>query len=167
MKSFILTVLLSFCVSLYAQNEGCVCCDSRHQAFDFWLGTWEVSDKNGKSVGRNHIEKKEGGCLIEERYSSVTSEFSGRSFNFYNSLLNKWEQLWVDNQGAFLHLSGNMVDGAMVLEGKQQHGKHIRHDRISWSKLEDGRVLQLWEQRQGQDGWKVVFEGYYSKTDAP
>lgn len=167
MKSFILTVLLSFSVSLYAQDTDCNCCDSPHQAFDFWLGTWEVSDKEGNPVGRNQIDKKEEDCLIEERYTGLANGFSGRSFNFYNSSLNQWEQLWVDNQGTHLHLRGNLVDDKMVLQGTQQHEGMVRSDRITWSKLEDGRVRQLWEQRQGQDPWKVVFDGYYSKTAEP
>lgn len=165
MKTFFFAFLLFFAVNLNGQNSDCNCCDEAHEAFDFWLGNWEVFNAEGDLVGRNKIVKKEDGCLLQEEYHSTASEFTGQSFNFYNSTEDRWEQLWVDNQGTYLHLYGNIRDGAMVLEGDHGKGEEKRTDRIAWTLLEDGRVQQLWEMRKEGQEWNTVFEGYYSRVE--
>ncbi|MCP4663212.1 MAG: hypothetical protein GY856_48085 [bacterium] len=35
--------------------------------------------------------------------------------------------------------------------------------RITWSPLGDGRVRQLWESSVDGQGWKVVFDGTYTR----
>ncbi len=167
MKSIFFLFCLFFCLQNYAQSNECKCCEKSHEAFDFWIGNWEVTDPEGNLVGRNSIEKVEGNCLIKEVYSSTTNGFTGRSFNFYNQTTGKWEQLWVDNQGTYLHLYGNLVDGAMVLEGQHGNGDEVRTDRITWSQESDGRVKQHWEFRKKDADWVTVFEGYYSRIETP
>jgi hypothetical protein len=36
--------------------------------------------------------------------------------------------------------------------------------RITWERLEGGKVRQRWESSPDGEGWKVEFEGIYSHT---
>jgi hypothetical protein len=48
------------------------CSRELHHAFDFWIGDWEVTDLEGKPVGRNAISTEESGCLLVERWTSAS-----------------------------------------------------------------------------------------------
>ena len=65
MRIFILTVMIGL-MSLngFAQRNTCVCCTEDHQAFDFWEGTWRVTNPDGSYAGTNTIMKVEDGCVL-------------------------------------------------------------------------------------------------------
>jgi hypothetical protein len=44
---FLILVSLLAVHSTMAQVEDCACCTKDHTAFDFWVGTWEVTLPNG------------------------------------------------------------------------------------------------------------------------
>lgn len=165
MRTFLLTLLMVFPLVVFAQNNTGVCTGKAYGQFDFWVGNWEVHNPEGELVGRNTILKEEGGCVITESYSSTTTSFTGRSLNFYNPDSGKWEQLWVDNQGSYLHLSGGLINTSMVLKGVHGKGEKKQTDKITWTLLDDGRVRQLWERQSADEHWATIFEGYYTAID--
>ena len=144
------------------------CAASEHRQFDFWLGAWEVGDPKGKPLGRSRVEAILDDCVLLENWDSATG-FAGKSFNLYNRDTGKWEQFWVDQSGARLHLSGGLVDGAMVLRGVQDkpntETKQAQHERITWTPNVDGSVRQVWETSK-DDGktWVVSFDGVYRRA---
>ncbi|MBC7833267.1 MAG: hypothetical protein H7Y62_14745 [Hyphomicrobium sp.] len=150
-----------------AVNAPPSCAAPEHRQFDFWLGAWEVTDPKGKALGSSRIEAILDDCVLLENWNSA-SGFTGRSFNLYNRDTGKWEQFWVDQSGARLHLSGGLVDGAMVLRGVQDkpkaETKQRQHERITWTPSADGSVRQLWETSK-DDGktWVVSFDGMYRR----
>ena len=144
------------------------CSAAERRQFDFWLGAWEVTGPKGKVVGHSRIESILGGCAIAEHWSSTTGGGAndGKSYNLYNAGLKRWEQFWVDAGGSRLMLSGGIVDGKMVLEGRQDlpdkaTGVHQR-ERITWTPNADGSVRQLWESSKDEGKtWTVAFDGLY------
>ena len=144
------------------------CSGPERRAFDFWIGEWEVTGPKGNVVGHSRIESILGGCAIAEHWSSATGNGAndGKSYNIYNADLKRWEQFWVDASGSRLMLSGGIVDGSMVLEGRQDlaaaDGVHQR-ERITWTPNADGSVRQLWESTGPQGGWSVAFDGAYTR----
>jgi hypothetical protein len=143
------------------------CSGAERRQFDFWLGTWDVTGPKGKIVGHSRIESILGGCTISEHWSSATGGGAndGKSYNIYNADLKRWEQFWVDASGSRLMLSGGIVDGSMVLEGRQDlaaaDGVHQR-ERITWTPNADGSVRQLWESSKDEGKtWTVAFDGLY------
>jgi hypothetical protein len=139
------------------------CGAAEYRQFDFWVGTWEVENPQGQLVGTNSITRAFGGCVLVERWQSMTSAHAGSSHNIYDRVTGKWHQTWVDNSGLLLQLDGELKAGRMVLEGTRprQDGSMVRH-RITWEPLPDGRVRQLWETSLdvGQS-WNVAFDGLY------
>ena len=153
-------------LTLVAQDDTAKCGTPEHMAFDFWVGEWQVTNPDGKPAGQNTIDKIEGGCVLRENWRSATSGFTGTSYNFYNQRDERWEQLWLDNNGGFLKLAGNRKDNQMVLESApapNDQGADVVQ-RITWTANEDGSVRQYWETITGGDQIQVAFDGLYRKA---
>jgi len=140
------------------------CSAPENRQFDFWLGEWNVTNPKGARAGSNRITAEEGGCILHEHWRGAKGG-TGQSFNLYDATDGKWHQIWVDNQGGLLQLSGGLVDGKMVLEGpgRGSAGETVIN-RIVWAKLDGGKVRQTWTV-SNDDGktWTVSFDGTYAK----
>ena len=139
-----------------------------HRRFDFWVGTWEVTDKKGEKIyGRNTISKREDGCLLLEEYSTGRG-FKGSSINYYNPSNGKWHQNWIDNGTSIILTEGGLEKESMVLRGTIYYpaSKRTARFRGTWTPLEDGRVRQFFEERDGLGKWQTWFDGYYRRIPA-
>lgn len=145
-------------------------CDAldAHREFDFWLGEWEVVDESGQPLGTNSITRPEQECMLLEKWESAEGT-RGTSINYYDPATGQWVQYWV-TATSLLDLAGGFENGAMRMQGhaRQVDGSGgITLVRGTWTPLEDGRVRQLFERRDGPDErWEVVFEGYYVRKDS-
>ena len=150
---------------LASQAPPPTCAAPEYRQFDFWLGTWDVFNPQGKEVGTNTITLELNGCVLHEHWESVASAHRGQSFNIYDRTSGRWHQTWVANNGNLLLLDGGLRDGSMVLEGRsvRPNGDPVQN-RITWSQEPDGSVRQLWEQStDGGKTWSVGFDGKYVK----
>ena len=123
MKYSILTLVLSISIGAFAQdqNSPCPCCTEQHRQFDFWLGDWETT-ANDKLAGTNKIVLMQDSCVIQENWVSANGNFTGTSYNFYNANIKKWQQVWVDNQGGNLVLTGKRKGNQMIMVSKGVNG---------------------------------------------
>ena len=144
------------------------CTSDAYNAFDFWLGDWEVRDKSGKLQGRNLIEKSADGCLITESWTA-TNNSTGTSINYYNAITQLWSQTWVST-GAVIEYSGAVTNpNELTLEGTIYYQQNnLKADfKGTWRLLDDGRVRQLFHQYNDKtEQWSVWFDGYYTKKDS-
>ena len=141
------------------------CTGSEYHQFDFWLGSWRVTDTSGEQVGRNHIERTLGGCVLHESWTA-TDGSKGESFNIYDRWSGRWHQTWVDEHGLLLQLDGGLQGTSMVLEGERLSPEHtpMRH-RITWTPLDARHVRQHWERSpDGGKTWQTVFDGRYARV---
>lgn len=166
-KKLIFLFFIAYFGYVVGQEEPCTCCSENHRAFDFWVGTWSVTDPDGNVVGQNTIKKVEGGCAIREKWTSSNGNTTGTSINFYNRESAQWEQLWVDNTGGHLKLKGNRAGNQMVLssEGKKNLEGRTVVNRITWTLNDDGTVRQLWEVMEDGKVTRTVFDGLYRQKD--
>ena len=151
--------------SAFGQNQSCACCTEKHAEFDFWIGTWEVTGPNGNKVGNNILTKVENKCVLRENWTSATPGYTGTSNSFYNLKTKQWEQIWIDNQGASLHLKGNRKGNQMILKTDKEtnaQGKTFFH-QVTWSANEDGTVRQLWETYTEGADVVIAFNGLYKR----
>jgi hypothetical protein len=158
--------LLCFAVAPSAAQQASPppCTSPEHRQFDFWLGEWTVTRPDGRVAGTNRIERIEGGCGLQENWTAATGGGTGRSINAYSPQDGRWHQAWLGSGGLWLHLSGGLRDGAMVLEGTVGRAPKLVQHRITWTPMDNGRVRQLWEQSaDGGVTWTVAFDGRYSK----
>jgi len=140
------------------------CATPEYRQFDFWLGEWEVRTPDGKRAGANTIRRTLGGCVLQENWRGAGGH-NGTSYNIYDASRRRWHQTWVDDDGLLLQLDGTFSDGRMTLAGEtvDSTGKQVKQ-RISWERLEGGKVRQRWESSPDGEAWKVEFEGIYSDT---
>lgn len=147
------------------------CSTPAFRQFDFWVGEWEVQNPDGEIVGHNEIRRVSGGCALLENWEGA-GDGTGVSINTYDAERERWTQRWVGS-GATLWLEGNLEEGPdgtwmMVLTGTELRStpRGEVKDRISWTPLDDDRVLQVWEvQPAGGGDWAEVFRGIYSKAN--
>ncbi|NAS11169.1 hypothetical protein GTQ38_04105 [Flavobacteriaceae bacterium R33] len=167
MRTLFTSIFLLASVNLMlAQQENCGCCTEDHTAFDFWVGSWTVTNADGTAAGQNTIEKIENGCVLKESWKSAKGQFTGSSMNFFNKQSGSWEQLWIDNQGSHLKLKGNRKGNQMILSSDEfthTDGKTYVN-RITWTMNEDGTVRQLWEVLHQGEVANVAFDGLYKRA---
>jgi len=104
------------------------CAAPAHHQFDFWIGSWSVTEQ-GKPAGNNRIERLLGGCALLESWVGIGGS-RGHSLNFYDPRRGVWQQTWVDTPWA-LNLTGQFGDGRMVLTASAPMQKHMPHDSIA------------------------------------
>lgn len=146
-------------------SASCRCCQAPHTDFDFWTGEWLVADSTGTFLGTNRIERHLDQCLLLENWTSG-GQNRGKSMNYVDPADQLWHQVWVDNQGTVLHLTGGLQAGSMVLESDWQEGTEAtryRH-RITWKPRPNGQVIQTWEML-GPNGkvLQTLFTGIYTR----
>jgi hypothetical protein len=144
-------------------------CESLKEAseFDFWLGHWEVRAPDGTLVGTNTITKRDGGCSIQERWEGAGGS-SGTSVTFYLPSRGEWRQIWTGSGGTFIDITGKAKDGVMHMEGQIEYAEPNRvvAFRGTWTKAEDGRVRQRFEEFDLiAKTWIVWFDGFYRRID--
>jgi hypothetical protein len=141
------------------------CATADHRAFDFWIGTWQVTAA-GKdaSSATSKITSAHGGCVIEEHYTTKTG-YTGRGVCFYEEARKTWPQTWRGKAGGAQFIEGGLnAEGQMVLSNANWPGyvKGSPINRIIWTPNEDGTVRQHWQASQdGGKAWIDVFDGTY------
>lgn len=161
----ILTLMMSVAGSAHAQGQqGCVAPEYRQ--FDFWAGSWSVTNPAGKVAGTNRIEAILGGCVLQEHWRSANGG-DGTSLNMWNAADSTWRQVWMDAGGNLLELQGKLVGKEMVLSGTRPtpgQGGGLTTDRVTWTPLPNGTVRQLWESStDGGTTWTTAFDGTYAR----
>lgn len=166
MRSIVLSITFLLAFGVTAQTNNCNCCTEKHTEFDFWVGTWTVTNPDGTLAGKNVIDKIQDKCILRENWTSAKKGFTGTSTNFYNNKTRQWEQLWVDNQGQSLHLKGNRKGNQMILQTDEEKNKdgQVFFHRVTWTKNSDGTVRQLWETITNGKDVTIAFDGLYKKN---
>jgi hypothetical protein len=145
------------------------CSDPAYHQFDFWIGSWDVT-QGGKPAGTNTITSELAGCALFESWLSANGRTAGRSINYYDADRKSWHQTWIDNSGQPLTLEGTFAQGKMVMRGQRPlpNGKGLLQHRITWTPLASGEVRQLWESSTDNGkSWSVQFDGLYRKRGTP
>ena len=136
-------------------------------AFDFWLGRWEVRATDGTLIGRNTITKRDGGCSIQERWEGSGGS-SGSSVSFYLPSRKEWRQVWTGSSGTVFDITGEAGNGTMHLEGTIEYVEPNRvvAFRGTWTEGPDGRVRQRLEEFDlVAQAWVVWFDGFYRRVE--
>lgn len=147
------------------------CASADHRAFDFWIGTWDVTPAGKEeSTAINRISAQHGGCVIREEYQT-NGGYTGMSMSFYDTTRQRWHQTWMGADGTVLYVEGGLDEnGAMVLSNANTPGyvKGSPINRVTWTPNKDGEnvmsVRQHW-QSSSDDGqsWTTVFDGLYTR----
>jgi hypothetical protein len=140
------------------------CTSEEHAQFDFWLGSWTVTNTAGATVGHNRIEKVSTGCALLESWTDARG-VDGHSINFYDPDARAWQQVWMGSNGLPLRLQGHSDrPGRIIMTGTRPTAQGSVHNRITWTLQDDGSVEQVWDtSTDGGVTWQTGFHGVYRR----
>ncbi len=172
-KITLFLLFLNFAQINFGQENKFPCeADENYQKLNFWVGEWDVYDKDNNLVGHNKIEKILHDCAIIENWTSAGGN-KGKSFFYYNNYKNEWNQVWITENAIRRggtkekKLIEEFEDGSLRFQGSYPFKENvIVHDRTTLTPLEDGRVKQLIEwSSDGGETWNESFLAYYVKKN--
>ena len=138
--------------------------------FDFWIGVWDVTPWQlaaptaAQQMGVNDVHVILEHCVVSENWKGARGG-EGKSYNYYDSNLRKWRQIWVDDTGSVLDYTGEFRDGAMRFAGWNLDAKGNRlEQKLTFFAIAPDTVRQLFEQSaDGGKTWTSTFDGRYVK----
>ena len=74
--------------------------------------------------------------VIAEHFLDASANYRGSSWSVYDSLSDRWQQTWVDNQGNYFALSGAWMQDRMVLETRPAGTEGRRFYRMVFRDIE-------------------------------
>lgn len=130
-------------------------------AFDFWLGTWDVAFEGGSGV--NTITRRFGGHVIHEEFELTEPRpFNGTSVSVFRADTGLWQQTWVDDQGSYWHFVGTTVDGDPAFETPTPVDGHQLYKRMVFSDIAPDSLAWRWESSPDRhvwtQNWAVAYE---------
>ena len=159
--------------SLYAQAEPVAraCSADARRGLDFWIGSWTVTDPDGRPAGRNEITAITNGCGLLERWESPGANgatFRGTGLHVFDPVRGTWKQLWTDTSGRAQEMEGEVKDGVAIYRwnivlanGPSALG------RYTVSQLSGGKVRQFGERsNDGGKTWFPTFDYFYARSGA-
>lgn len=133
------------------------------QAFDFWVGEWEVFNPSNQKMGDSKIEKILKGGVILENWSGAAG-FTGKSFNHYHIDSGKWIQYWVDQSSSRIHYEGNFNQelNAIVFYAVTESKNDPPIRKLTFFDLSPDSVRQFSEVRSnGEAEWSTEYDFTY------
>lgn len=163
----VLMLLLFYTSSLFAQSDKSVSYNPE-QAFDFWVGNWEVSWKAPDSSwvhGTNTVVKILDDKVIQENFFDPSRNFKGTSISVFNPKTEQWNQAWADNNGSFYNFVGELLEEQRIFK-MQQPDKRGATYRMVFSEITEHSFIWEWQGiREGLDDWKTVWRIRYTRKD--
>ncbi|MFL5583975.1 MAG: hypothetical protein ACJ78K_03845 [Gemmatimonadaceae bacterium] len=140
----------------------CVNDPDRHR-FDFWIGEWNVTTKDGKPAGTSLIESVSGGCAILENWTSAGGGH-GKSLNAYNPALHQWQQYWIGQDGIPIEFRWSQSDGKSLTFLTRDPADSLKTQRLTFTPLDAVTVRQHGESSaDGGKSWKTAYDLYYHR----
>jgi tetratricopeptide (TPR) repeat protein len=131
--------------------------EPQYRGMDFWLGDWDVRNAAGGLAGTSHVELILDKCIVYENWTGTYGD-EGKSFNHYDTNLQKWVEYYVGNRAGTMW-TGAVSNGAVVFES----GSGSSRQRLTFTPLPDGRVHQLFESSADGANWTPSTDLYYSR----
>jgi hypothetical protein len=136
--------------------------------FDFWIGQWDVTPwkvanpRPDQRIGFNDVYPILEHCVLSENWKA-TRGGEGKSYNFYDTNVKKWRQIWMADSGGPLDYTGEWRDGAMRFVGwnLDPAGKRLEQ-KLTFFAIAPDTVRQLFEQSaDGGKSWTPTFDARY------
>jgi hypothetical protein len=160
-----ISIIAAFSLAVAPVGSLAAACDAAaNRQFDFWIGTWWVTDSHGKLLGHDIVTKRLGGCVVYEEYHNADDPSIGIGMSGYDRGRARWHQDFMDDGGFVLALDGSLQNGAMVLEGRDYVNGKPRLNRGVWTKHGDA-VEEVWTiSTDGGRTWRTKFDGWFHRS---
>lgn len=143
------------------------------QYFDFWVGSWDLTWKasDGKiGTGTNRIEKILDGKVILENFKAESGNlkgYEGKSVSVYETRTGNWKQTWVDNNSAYIDLTGKVEGNKRIFrtETTGPNGEKMLK-RMVFYDITDNSFTWDWESSSDNgNSWELQWRIHYKRSD--
>lgn len=140
----------------------CAADPERHR-FDFWLGEWDVTTRDGAKVGSSVIQSVSKGCALLENWTSARGG-QGKSLNAFNPRVRQWQQFWIGADGAVQEYRSSKYDGASMVFLINGGAMSDSTYRLTFTPIDSGTVRQHSEaSSDGGKTWVTQYDFYYHR----
>ena len=138
------------------------CSTPPYHQLDFKIGHYSVSTVKGQYAGESRVEQILGGCALVEQWRNAVGR-AGQAVFVYEASTERWQILYVNDEGQMFAFTGRDIAGEIVFEGESRFYGMIGLHRLKWSPLSQGGVRQDWHvSKDGGETWERIFDGRYS-----
>lgn len=137
---------------------------------DFWVGTWDLVWEGGK--GKNVIEKKLGGRVIQENFEALEGNFKGylgTSISTFSPADGKWHQAWADSNGGYIDLIGIMDGDNRIFQmtsPRQLPNGSMIISRMRFYNITEDSFTWDWEASADEGkSWKLNWRIEYTRAE--
>jgi len=131
---------------------------------EFWLDEWDLTWDGGR--GTNRLTRILDDRVILEQFDEIgapgDTALVGQSWSVFDVERKRSHQTWVDNQGGYLELRGDIVDRCFAfVRAAPERGENVRQ-RMVFRDVEPDSFRWTWESSD-DDGatWAVRWEIAY------
>jgi hypothetical protein len=138
------------------------CSGSAYHQLDFFVGTWAVTDKNGKQFATDRVSKEYGGCVVWEQWFGGHGS-RGAGYSGYLPARRLWVQTFMDNHGTVLVFEGGRTGTSFTIGGPSYPKPgHVEQNHVIFRVLPRGAVEEYWtiSDDRGKTS-KVIFDGFF------
>jgi len=167
-KIVILTLTLVLNSYLHAQDKDLQHTSEIANAFDFWVGNWEVSwygKDSTKTVGTNKISKILDGKVIQENFEDPSMGVKGTSISVFNPRSNVWYQAWADTQGSFYNFVGEVYKDKRIFKTPQKDKNGILWRIVFTDILENSLTWKFQGTKNDGETWDTFWTIYYNRIE--
>ena len=133
---------------------------------DFWLGDWAAHWGDG-AHGTNRLRRVLADRVIEEDFEGhgKGGSLHGRSWSVFDPERRLWRQTWVDDQGGYIDLVGERVDGWFAFARAAPEIGEAGRQRMVFRDVETDGFRWTWEASlDGGETWETRWEIAYRRA---
>jgi len=137
--------------------------DAERHRFDFWIGEWTVTTKDGSPQGSSVIQSVSGGCALLENWTSGRGGH-GKSLNAYNPQIRQWQQYWIGQDGNVFEYRGSQFDGTSLTFIVKDEASPLSVGHLTFTPIDSNTVRQHAEKSaDGGKSWTTTYDLYYHR----
>ena len=165
-------ILLILLVPVIVMAQANITSPKPEEYFDFWIGEWEVTWKEGNgSTGRgiNSITKTLDGKVIQENFSITEGQqkgFKGTSISVYQPRFERWKQAWADNNGGYYDFEGKVDGNKRIFQTavfELDDGRKLTQRMVFYNITEDSLTWDWETSYDGGETWTLSWRIFYER----
>ena len=152
-------ILISFLLCTMVSES-----QNNETTLDFWIGKWDAYWSDSLR-GTNVITKTLKDKVVEENFNYNDNSFNGKSWSVFDPNTKLWKQTWVDDNGAYIVLTGGKTGNDVILnttEARVVKGKTVFMRMVFYNIQKDSFDWD-WQSSEDKEKWTSLWAIKYKR----
>ncbi len=139
-------------------------CDAPvYNQYDFFVGNWVVTHKDGTPFATDVVTKELKNCTVWERWNG--SKIHGLGYSGYDAVNHKWIQAFFGDDGSVALFEGHHHPNGLLFTGRDYPKPGVVElNKVDFRQLAGGVVEEYWvSSTDGGKTWKLAFDGFFHR----